>query len=650
MVNYFQMALCAIVILSILVLGIKVYQWLDPRQRSLLNRYLYLGEVLLLGATALIGAFLFLSLVGLYRSPFLLAVTGLNFLWLFDPAVRHDLRTYIFKPIRWDIGTALFLAAAGFFIFRNCSFLTDVDSFSNYLFTQQLWLQHGSSLVGTPSEAYSIFLPQFDYVLDSLGLALWGHETLYPALINLFWRVTVLLLLFGYTKYRLQGSLIASAAVLLTLFNEHFFYSGVGHSVLLNGALLALLFASIYNFWEAQRRQDHTRLVLAFIFLSQLLANKYQMMYVTVFVAIAGVLIQKNKKLLLKAVWGDKIKVLSLAISVGILSMWFLRNYLMTGDPIYPGYAGQLHAFGWTQEKQAVFMQVMGGISVNVFLKYMSFLFIWPGIKAAKLVLILVYVFPMALFFLNDKVWDHEKDKIKEIGFWLGTSMLVLLGICMMSHQDSRFYRYPIAIFSFTAVFGWYFFLVKLCRLPTLLAAVLLLAFAALNTGNEGYHIAFAQGGNEHYPTIKENMAILKGQLFTRQAIEESYPAVEKVLQLAQKDPDKFSRGALDMDGSFGFNTPQFWLPRRPVASLWCSNLAHWDSYGDPKKIVRDFHDQHIDWVIAMDQDGVWGFIPVEEFANGLSGQMRYPSKKFFAYSHIPELDDVNLPPSSRHH
>jgi uncharacterized membrane protein len=248
----------------------------------------------------------------------------------------------------------------------------------------------------------------------------------------------------------------------------------------------------------------------------------------------------------------------------------------------------------------------------------------------------------MAMLFLHDSAWDQEKDKIKEMGYWLSMSVLLLLGVCLVSHQDSRYYRYPLAVFSFAAVYGWYFLLVKLWRVPSLLAVLILLIYAGASMANEGFKVALYQGGDEDYPTIKENMAVLKGQLQTEEALKQRYPKIEQVLQLVKSDPEKFKRSAWDMDGSFQENIPQFWLPSRPVASLWMSNLINWNSYGDLKKIIQDFHGHNIDWVIAVGMDGRWSFIPVEAYASRLTAQMRFPTHKFSAYTGIPELDNLN--------
>ena len=58
MINHCQIVAFILLVSSIFLLGARIYQVLDPQKKSFLNRTLYIGEVLLLGATALIGGFL----------------------------------------------------------------------------------------------------------------------------------------------------------------------------------------------------------------------------------------------------------------------------------------------------------------------------------------------------------------------------------------------------------------------------------------------------------------------------------------------------------------------------------------------------------------------------------------------------------------
>ena len=75
LINDYQIILFLVLAFSILILGIKISQTIDPQKKSYLNRPIYLGEALLLGSIGLIGAFLFLSLISFYRSSALLGVT-----------------------------------------------------------------------------------------------------------------------------------------------------------------------------------------------------------------------------------------------------------------------------------------------------------------------------------------------------------------------------------------------------------------------------------------------------------------------------------------------------------------------------------------------------------------------------------------------
>jgi hypothetical protein len=365
------------------------------------------------------------------------------------------------------------------------------------------------------------------------------------------------------------------------------------------------------------------------------------MAYATVLVFGMGLLIQNNKRILVAEILRNKSRCSILIAAAGLLALWFLKNFLITGDPVFPGFAGRLRVFEWTPGQEAAFMQVFGGIGPEIFLKYMSFLLIWPGIKAAKLVLLLIYALPFTLLFLDKKTGQDYQGQISELCYWIGISALTLFGICLMCHQDSRFYRYPLPMFSFTAIYGGFFLLTQLGRVPRTLAVASLLLMSFVPMANEGLKVPLAQEGGFRYPTFAQNIQVLTGRIRTADVVNARYPDIAKVLALVKNHPDQFAKSAWDM-ASFKVNIPQFWLPKRPVVSVWYSNLIRWDSYGDPKQVLKDFRSENIEWVIEI-KDAGWGFTGVEEYAARLSSQMRFPGKKFYAYSGIEELDKTNF-------
>ena len=118
---------------------------------------------------------------------------------------------------------------------------------------------------------------------------------------------------------------------MLIIFDGHFFYSGANQWVLINGALIALLFSAAYNFWEAGLGKREHHFLLGIIFLSQLPANKYQMIYVFIFMGVLAALCQRDllskiKSISLKKFWF--ILAAFLLLPYGMLKMLLLPPIL----------------------------------------------------------------------------------------------------------------------------------------------------------------------------------------------------------------------------------------------------------------------------------------------------------------------------------
>jgi len=638
--NYMQFGLFIVFLFSVLIAGIRIYSFINKNDCLFINRYTYLGETLLLGSIYSIGFLLLLSLIGLYKAPYLWSVVTANYLFILHKDVRKRFLQLFFRKIDMCPATLAFFVVLIVFIFRNCYFLIDVDSNSTYLFTQKLWLSNNSSLIGSAKDTFIIFLPQFDVIPYSLGLSVFGQETLFPLLINVFWRVIVVLLLFGYTGYRFN-KYYGLAAVLFTILNEHFFYSGANHWVLINGVVIALLFASAYNFWESCKNNDLFRFTLALIFLSQLLANKYQMVYVSVFILGLGFLIQPNLKEKIRGLLANKKLFYIFLSAVTILSFWFIKNFIVTGDPVFPGLAGKFKSFNWTPDQERTFIKVFGGIKPLLFLKYMNYLFIWPGMSSAKFVILIVSFLPIILLIRTKSVRSLDRNLLKELTFWLGLSLLVVMGLCLSSHQDSRYYRYAIAILSFTAVMSLSYFFRNCLNLKSrFFVGGIILLFAFKGGSNEGYKTIYKTGGSSMIPTFAENRDVLLNKIHAEDAVKKHYPQVARIENILNKNKDKLSKAAWDMK-SFNINIPQFLLPKRPVVSMWYSTLIRWDSYSSPELIVKDLENQEIEWIIALKDDD-WVFMPIKDYAVEAAAYDKYPKQQFYSYHTVPELKDVH--------
>jgi hypothetical protein len=509
-------------------------------------------------------------------------------------------------------------------------FLVDVDSLSTYLFTQRLWLESGTSLIGSPTNDIRIFVPQFDAIPYSLGISVFGNETLFPQLIGLLWRVIAALLVFGYTKYRLNGyyALAASAFVIL---NDHFFYSGANQWVIINAAVIALIFAAVYNFWEARIKDNNSYLVFALIFLSQLLANKYYLCFVFLFLLFIGMLIQPRPIRKIKEIIKDR-KYAAIILTVFFLtSLWYIKNFIITGDPAFPLLAGKLHSFGWTQEQQKVFAQLLGAQSALKLIKYISFLFVWPGVNPAKYVLISIFILPCIIFILAVKR-KIDSPEIAELCFWLLICISALFGLCLATWQDPRIYRFPIGLFSFTAVLALRFIIKHLFNLKNEIIAAGVVLLLSL----QGYSIINRGGVIVNRPTVQENIGIALNRIHMDYIIRKHQPEVFIMLGGIRANKEKFDSSAWFMDDI----TSAFLMPDRPGISLLFTTTIKWDSYAQEALVINDLRKNGIKWVMTFNKNS-FVFLPIEEFAREAIKFDRSPKKTLFDYGFPEELTRI---------
>ena len=628
--NLAQCALFILFVLSVFSAGLYAYGLLK-KSSFFMNKSLYLGEVLLLGSIAVVGEMLVFSLIGLYSRYPLWGIVCSNLLFLFTKTSRNDLN-YL-RPARKDLRlpNIVFILLLLIFIFRNYFFHVAIDSHTVYLFTQRLWLEHGSSIFGGNAYDIRIFVPQFDAVPYSLGVSVFGKETLFPQLVNVFWRLIVLVLVYGYTSHRFN-KYSGLAAAMLVLFNDHFFISGANHSVIINAALVAFLFAAAYNFWEARAGDSLFRFVLAIIFASQLIANKYQMASAFIFLLILGFLIQPSALKRIKNILRERGFFLAILISFSVMVIWFIKNLLATGDPFFPLLAARFKAFGWTPQQEAMFIKVFGGIKPLTFIKYMNYFFIWPGVNAAKSLIISIVFLPVILIMAQMRK-QMDKELLLEFSFWLGLSVLVVMGLSLSCHQDPRYYRYPIAVFAFASIFTLRYILRHCFSLKNeFLLSGMLLCFSLL-----GYKIIYQPIMG--FPTIKENIDVLNDRIHMDYAIEKYYPHIHTVYKGLNENKDKTDRAAWGAGESVNF--PEFLIPDKPLVSFWYTSVIRWDSYKDINLIIDDLRKAGIEWIMVLDS-GKLNFLPIREYAIRAAKFNRFPAKIYIDYGQPAELTTID--------
>lgn len=633
--NKLQIGLFMVYSISLFISGIGLYGILNKGAKGIMSRAIYLGESLLLGGLFLVGELLILSFLGLYKAPYLWAVVILNYAYLFKRSTREGLMSFAKEKITIDLPLMGFILLLLVFMYRNCYCMVDVDSLFGYLFTQKVWLASGTSLVGGPTYNSMLYVPQFDVLPSALGISLFAQETLFPQLINVFWRVIVLILLFGYTSYRFNRYCGLAAAIFVAL-NDHFFFSGVNRWVLINGAVIAFMFASAYNFWEARQQNSTFRFLLALIFLSQMLANKMQVISIFIFLLIIGVAIQKDVIKKIKEIFSNKLWVSFIIASLVFVFLWYFKNFLITGNFVFPRFAGKLATFGYTLEQEQLYSKLVSGIGPGLFLKYMSYLFIWPGINAAKIVIFTISFLPIFLFLLYVKNKEDKKQLI-ELFFWLGLCVLAVMGMSLVSHWEPRYHRYPIAIMAFTAVLSVRFIFMSIGLRNKFIIGLVMLLIALKGSVNEGYKLIFSHGDTFVRPSMRENTDIILDRIHTDYAVRKVCPEIDAINSSLRENNDKINSAAWELS----FSYPLFLLPVRPQISPMLSATIKWDSYNSPEAVMSDLKRQGIDWVMQM-RDGKLIFITALEYSREAGKFNKHPSQRIGNYGGLPpELIDI---------
>ena len=632
--NYLTFFAFGYYLVLVFIAGIGVFAIFDKKDKLMQQRSLFLGEVLLIGNVLIVGEMITFSFTHFYYGLNLWFLVSLNFLFLFRSQTRDYLKLFSPGRIGFDAGFTLFVLFLGLFTFRNCYPLIDVDSHASYLWMPKLWIQHGTSIFKDVIDvrAYWTHLESVPY---ALGMVLFGQDTLFESLINLMWRWIVLLLVFGYTSYRFN-TFYGLAAALFVMLNDHFFYSGINTAVLLNGAVIAFIFGAVYNFWESRVQENPFRFMLAIIFLSQIFATKALMVFVVIFLTGFMLLTQKNLFSQAKVILTRRNWIIPLMIAIYFTLFWLIRTYCVTGLATFPVMAGKFHIQGWTPESDRVRMIVQGGISFPKFLKFMNYLFIWPGVNPAKIVIAMISFLPLTFLFVRNRN-KADQDEITELCFWLSVSLLIMMGLVLTGFQDPRYYRYGIGVMSFASVYsiGFVFRHVFMLRHHAIIAAALILVSLVPIK-------IVLQGGFAYRPTLHDNVDVLLNKLHTSDIIFKIYPDAEIALKGYYENLDKSQKAA--WYATFPVFQSNFILPERPHVGLWYSPMIQWDSYAKEDLIVKDLKAHGIEWVMDVrGEPKKLQYLTLEEFAKEEVHAERYPKTTLFDYGFPKELSTTGL-------
>lgn len=610
--NYIQLLLFLVYVFSIYLWGEYIFSLIgqDSLRRS--SRALAFGETLLIGSVVSVGILVFLSLVGCYSKFWIWGSVLAAYPLLFNQGVRRSVGQSLLGWNFLSIPNLIFLGFVGIFFLRNFYFLVDVDSHSTYLYVQKLWLYYGSSIISDIGLDQRIFVPHFESVPYGLGISLFNEETLFPQLINTFWRIITLFLVYGYTVSHFKNKYLALAGVFLVLFNEHFFISGANQWSTVNGALIALLFAMVYSVWEVRKNNEPSRFLLGLIFLMHIMACKYQMVLIFFYFFIVFIVVPKKPWRLVIQILQNRKYLCVLILGALFSSLWYIKNYLATGLPTFPVLAWQFGTFGWTKEMGEVFMSVGRGVTLAEFFKYFNYLFVWPGINPLKIVCVSISLMPLFVFIpiIRNRL---DQDRLLHLSFWLISSTLILMGICLTCHQDPRYYRYGIAVFSFSALLAVQYIVKDVIGIKQKAVFIcLILAFSL-----KGYEITYSPfWDNFRFPVLSENIEVLMNRKHFKDVFAEHYPSnilINDFFANAETTDEKLAWNMRNLGDASAFLLP---LPVRPQIGLFdaTTTIVKWDSYGSEELIVKDLKDYGIDKIIQI-QDNEVVLITPEELA-----------------------------------
>ena len=633
--NYYQILSALIFDGSILLAGFRIKALLEsgtsiPR----MNRSINLVMAYMLGYIPFAGIFLCLSLLHLYKGPILVSVILLGYIFLFSKNVRLQIKESFDPRSLLDAPNLIFIGLIFYLGFRNSYFLVTGDTHNIYLFIQKLWLENSTALVGNRTFNFGIFTPHANALPYSLGIFLFGQETLFAQYIELTWKIILISLAYGYTKYRFNGyyGLIAAALVML---DEHVFYSGVNAAVIINCALASYLFASCVFFYEAREKNCIGFLGLGLIFLSQLPSHKYQSVIAGAMILIIGLSIQPQLKNKICSLFKKPVLTGSIVAAILITCLWLIKNFILTGCPTFPVLASKFGAYNWIPEMEKNFQNVFGSLGTAVFFKYLSYFFVWHGVLPAKIIGLAISLLPltMGIVLYREKFDKHAGF---ELCYWLSLSILTVFGFAHVSFLDPRSFRYPIGLFAFTATFLTYY----------LLSNALGIKGSFLKTTQAGFLLAFMivvpclikqKALPCRSASVKENTAVLTNQLHMNDAIQKYYPDNLIIQNQFALHPDKTPFSAWDIGTGGAHSTSSFLAPIRPQVGLWVTSTIDWDSYKDPMKIADDLNSQNIKYVMSV-QNKELLFMPVKEYAQKASQINRYPKNRFYDYGFPQEL------------
>lgn len=204
-------------------------------------------------------------------------------------------------------------------------------------------------------------------------------------------------------------------------------------------AFLTFIFISLHSLFSWKERSNNTWLWLSAIFTGLALSTKYQGMYwaLSIGVLLVIMLWDKWKNNPVKAL---KMTFVFTGISLLVVSPWYLRNFLATGDPIWPFGYPIFNSQYWSQglyDKYASWQQGPGESIWHYFMGLWNLTLnqsAWIGGLKIPYLPVQLALLPGLLFF-----WSELRNNQKQFLKYLAIPILVFYTLWFTSYQQSRY-------------------------------------------------------------------------------------------------------------------------------------------------------------------------------------------------------------------
>lgn len=393
----------------------------------------------------------------------------------------------------------------------------DFDALFYHLTVPAIWLRQGSAVDFIPSPHY-----WFPKIVE--GIYVWaltfGADSA-THLIHLLWLVLTGLLLWHWAN-RVFGSRIAWFSLLILLSMPSLPYLAAWAYT--DYALVFAALATLYALWKQSLASDTAWLVIAGLMAGLAVSVKYT----GVIVPIAGVLI-----ILIKGRSLRSCLVFGMTCTLAALP-WYARNWISTGNPIYPFIFG---GSGWDSFYEQIYAAPGSGIGWNL-----SSLISLPvtatlGLKDANyfdgrigpFFLILMPFAAIALWNMRDASVEHKNNLQLITAFTVIGGMFWTIGVIESAHLFQNRLLLPVLIpLTIPLTLG----LDSLERLDSprlkisFIIRFLLVLSVAINTLNLGLQII-----------ARNPLAATLGMVARDDYIARRQPGYARILELAESTP-----------------------------------------------------------------------------------------------------------------